>query len=72
MIGDNLIKSTMEGRITHSMAMEQFINAIVQAALKHHDGNITHAGESLGIGRTTLSMMLKNDRPYVKCFRQKR
>ena len=72
MIGDSLIQAALTAKITHAMAMEQFIKAVVNAALAHSDGNIAAAGRSLGINRTTLDMMLRNDRPFVKCYRQKR
>ena len=72
MIGDPLINQACEGAYSHSQAMQTLIEAMIQAALEYHKGNIAAAGRSLGIERTTLSMMLKNGRPFTKTYRQRR
>lgn len=69
MIGDTLINKALSGAYSHSQAMQTLIEAIVQAALEYHDGNIAAAGRALGIERTTLSMMLKNEKPWSRCFK---
>lgn len=72
MIGDALIAKALTGAYSHSQAMQAFVEAMIQAALEYHKGNIAAAGRSLGIERTTLSMMLKNGRPFTKTYRQRR
>ncbi|ABF07474.1 two-component system, response regulator AauR [Cupriavidus metallidurans] len=37
-----------------AQAVEQFERALIADALRRHDGNLTRAGESLGIAKTTL------------------
>lgn len=71
MIGDALIAKALTGAYSHSQAMQAFVETIVQAALKHHGGSIADAGRSLGIKRQTLSMMLKNKKPWSRNFKHK-
>ena len=59
MIGDELAKAVLNGDVTYHDAVQFFSRSLISAALHFHEGNIAATARSLGVKRTSLSLMVQ-------------
>ena len=58
MIGDELAEAVINGEVTYHDAVQFFSRSLISAALHFHEGNIAATSRSLGVKRTSLSLMI--------------
>jgi hypothetical protein len=59
MLGDSISDKVLGGALEYAYAVSMFRADVIAAVLKYHNGNISKSADSLGIGRTTLSEIIK-------------